>query len=108
MAEQTAGKEATKPDAAKPKKERKPIPYIVFVADGDKDADPAKLDWRIVGVAEGIRPKDAKAAVLNQPQNAELKAQVEQDGLWIESVSQRNWSPSYVGMEQPPPVLKGL
>lgn len=91
---------------AKPKAQRKPIPYVVFAAEGGPEDEPDGLNFEPAARVEALTQKDAKEAVLKKSER--LQDLLRQDMLWLEAVAVRNWDPQHVEYEQPPPVLKGL
>lgn len=88
------------------KAQRKPIPYVVFAAEGDAKADPDGLNFEPAGRTEALTQAAAKEAVLKKSER--LQGLLKEGKLWLEAVAVRNWNPQPVEYEQPPPVLKGL
>lgn len=92
--------------AAKPKAQRKPIPYVVFAAEGDAKAEPDGLNFEPAARVEALTQADAKKAALEKSER--LQGLLKEGKLWLEAVAVRNWNPQPVTYKQPPPVLEGL
>lgn len=92
--------------AKPPKTQRKPIPYVVFAAEGDAKADPDGLNFEPAARVEALTQADAKKAALEKSER--LQGLLKEGKLWLEAVAVRNWNPQPVTYKQPPPVLEGL
>ena len=98
----------------KPKGETRKVSYTVTAAVGSKDANPASLDWRVIGTVEATTRTAAKEELLARNPKMQVDGGGEPDlqtlasdgNLWLHA--EANWSPKPVAIVQPPPKFEGL